>query len=133
MNNININANDKQKNIYGAFLNKINQTPQAPQAPHATTTQSTPKGAYDSFVDKFVKKEDLNDTVTVPRNIYKGYMSFMIATSIGTMNSFIKNTNNNKTLGGIKTAVNILASAIGLHGTYQFTKGLIIKQNETKK
>lgn len=121
------------------FYKQIN-TPQtsASQKVEAETPIEQPKvekklttgQKFDSFIDKFstsVKNSaDLNDTVTVPRTIFKGYFSFMIGTTLLTIGAFSKNNI-------VKKIFNIPGGLIALLGTYFFVRPYLIKSKQPEQ
>ena len=49
-----------------------------------------------SNIDKYVKNSaDMNDTITVPRTIFKGYLGVMAGTTLLTLGGLMKNPKNN--------------------------------------
>lgn len=124
-----------------AFYTQIN-------APQANTIKEEPKkqeisavlktqpdndtfkpSLFDSIMEKVVNPRDLNDTVHVPRSIFKGYLSFMVGTAIASMGTLIKNIKPfGKELSAIPnicTAVSIALTAIG---TFEFVKPFMVKE-----
>lgn len=104
------------------------------------------RGSFDRAVDKFTtgiqNSADLNDTVEVPRTIFKGYLSFMAGTALMTAGSFLKRTKTiEKALeDGAKEIVtktrslpkvlNILGLAIATFGTFSFVRPYLIKDKK---
>lgn len=83
------------------------------------------------FLSKFEtgirNSADMNDTLKVPRTIFKGYLAFMVSTTMVTLASFI-NPKHNK----IKNCTNIAASLLALYGTYSFVRPYVIKGSTEK-
>ncbi len=73
------------------------------------------------MLDKFstgIKNNcDMNDTLTVPRTIFKGYMAFTISTTLGMFASVMA-----KKHPTAKTITNVLANLVALAGTYCFVR-----------
>ncbi len=87
---------------------------------------------HNSLLDKFEtgmrNSADMNDTLQVPRTIFKGYLAFMVSTTMVTLASFI-NAKHQK----IKNGINISSALLALYGTYSFVRPYIIKSDENKK
>ena len=107
-NNININRNNIKK-----------------------TEQATKKKEYkadvlDILSEKVVNKNDLNDMVTTPRAIFKGYLCFTAGTTINAIASLLKD---NKFSKGLKIAGSICT----IYGTYNFVKPYLIRNKDLTK
>ena len=76
--------------------------------------------------DKIISNHDINDTVTMPRAIFKGYLCFTAGTAINAMASLIKNKSEK-----VSAAMQILGSSIAILGTYNFVKPFLAA-NRTK-
>lgn len=80
------------------------------------------------FLDKFetgVKNSsDLNDTIKVPRTIFKGYLAFMVSTTLVTLASFAKDKSK-----VLPKATNIASAMIALWGTYCFVRPYLLRQS----
>lgn len=99
--------------------------------PQKTPTAPTFIEKADRFIDSFstnIKNpKDINDTVTVPRNIFKGYLSFMIGTTFMTIGAFMKK-------GGITNkALNIIGLAVAAFGTFNFVKPYVLGSKQEKE
>lgn len=86
---------------------------------------TTPQPKKQSFLDKLhtysKNSADMNDTVIVPRTIFKGYLGVMLGTTLVTLAGiFNKHPKTNKTL----MTSGLLAS---LYGTWAFVRPFIIK------
>lgn len=69
---------------------------------------------------------DMNDTVVVPRTIFKGYLSFMAGTSMLTLASLMKqNWAFTKVLKGVATLTT-------LFGTYAFVRPYVYNDNKVE-
>ncbi len=83
---------------------------------------------FDSFSKKIVNEKDINDTVEVPRSIFKGYLCFFLGTSTGAITGLIKGQNAlSKT---VKGAFQLATIALTSLGTFEFVKPYLIKQKE---
>ena len=80
----------------------------------------------DILSEKVVNKNDLNDMVTTPRAIFKGYLCFTAGTTINAIASLLKD---NKFTKGLKKA----ASVISIYGTYNFVKPYLIRNKDLTK
>lgn len=78
---------------------------------------------FDFLSEKVVNKNDLNDMVTTPRAIFKGYLCFTVGTMINTVAGFIKN----EKLANPLKVVGILTSILG---TYNFVKPYLIRSDK---
>lgn len=95
------------------------------------TEQPTKKEEYkadilDILSEKVVNKNDLNDMVTTPRAIFKGYLCFTAGTTINAIASLIKD---NKFSKGLKIA----GSICSIYGTYNFVKPYLIRNKDLTK
>lgn len=81
---------------------------------------------FDFLAKKVINKKDINDMVTVPRCIFKGYFSFTAGTVINTIASTLKNPKINKPL-------NIIGNLLTIYGTFNFVKPYLIKENKLTK
>ncbi len=77
------------------------------------------------FTDKFIthtkNAADMNDTVVVPRTIFKGYLGFMAGTTMTALGALAKNT---KWLSNTLNTAGILTC---LYGTWAFVRPFIVK------
>ncbi len=92
---------------------------------YSTTTRQIKN---QTFLDKFhtysKNSADMNDTVIVPRTIFKGYLGVMLGTTLVTLGGvFNKHPKTNKTL----MTTGLLAS---LYGTWAFVRPFIIKDKK---
>ncbi len=79
-----------------------------------------------SNIDKYIKNSaDMNDTINVPRTIFKGYLGVMAGTSLITLGSFVKNPKN--AFGIILKAAGTL---ISLYGTFAFVRPFLMKDKK---
>ena len=79
-----------------------------------------------TFLDKFetsiINSADLNDTVQVPRTIFKGYLAFLVGTALTTVAAMAK-----EKFKKTSTALNLISIALVTYGTYSFVRPYIIK------
>lgn len=84
------------------------------------------KERKESFIDKFgteIKNSaDLNDTVTVPRTIFKGYLAFMSGTALAAIANIPKEKHPKAA-----NFLNIISTALIIYGTFSFVRPYIIK------
>ncbi len=93
--------------------------------------QSNSKNEYkpdilDIFSEKVVNKKDIDDMVTTPRAIFKGYLCFTAGTTLNAIASLLKD---NKFSKGLKIA----GSIISIYGTYNFVKPYLIRDKNLTK
>ena len=83
------------------------------------------KELKESFTDKFSTRiknsADLNDCVSVPRSVFKGYLAFMLGTSALTIGTFIP-----QKLKKLKTGLMVAGNLINLYGIWSFVRPYII-------
>lgn len=78
---------------------------------------------FDVFAKKVVNQRDLDDMVTTPRCIFKGYLSFTAGAMLGTISNLVKNDKVSKVTG-------IVSSALSIYGTYNFVKPYLVKKEK---
>jgi hypothetical protein len=109
-------------------IESIKNIPQWTQKPNDKNQEVKPKHDFLSSFHRYIKNSaDMNDTVVVPRTIFKGYLGIMMGTTMLTIGSFIKNKP--KFSKGLSIA-GLLTSA---YGTWAFVRPFIIKDKEIKK
>ena len=83
------------------------------------------------FETKVKNTCDMNDTIQVPRTIFKGYLSFMVGTALAAINGLIKvgEDGANKKL---KTGLAVASTLISLFGTWSFVRPYVIKDSQKK-
>lgn len=86
------------------------------------------KSFLDNFETNIINSADLNDTVQVPRTIFKGYLAFMAGTALLAIGGLAKNKYP-KTSNGL----NILSAGLTVWGTFSFVRPYIIKGANTSK
>lgn len=88
---------------------------------------STYFNGKNSFLDKIHSKvknsADMNDTIIVPRTIFKGYLGIMTGTTIVTLSGLINKTKYPK-MHKTTVAAGLLSS---LYGTWSFVRPFIVK------
>ena len=77
----------------------------------------------DIFSKKVVNQRDLNDMVTTPRAIFKGYLCFTAGKTVNGIAGFIKNEK-------FANPLRILGSIIAIFGTFNFVKPYLIKNSD---
>ena len=81
-----------------------------------------------SNIDKYVKNSaDMNDTITVPRTIFKGYLGVMAGTTLLTLGGLMKNPKNS-----FSAVLKTLGTIVSLYGTYAFVRPFLIKDKQTE-
>lgn len=83
-----------------------------------------------SNINKYVKNSaDMNDTITVPRTIFKGYLGVMAGTTLMTLGGLVKNPKN-----AFGRFLKIAGGLVSLYGTFAFVRPFLIKdKNEETK
>ena len=81
---------------------------------------------FEVLSKKVINKKDLNDMVTIPRNIFKGYLCFTVGTAINAIASLLKNDKARKIM-------TIFGSLASIYGTFNFVKPYLIRNNELTK
>lgn len=113
------------------YMNMVNANSNTANTPPASSPKEQPSqyppSMFDKIMEKVVNKRDLQDTVTVPRSIFKGYLGIMMGTTILTLGSFIPKLP--KTSNLLKIA-GLVISAIG---TFDFVKPFFIRKKEENK
>lgn len=92
-----------------------------------------PKGDFfDKISEKVVNPKDISDTVKMPRTIFKGYLSFMIGSTLMFMANPIKDIKGFKTISKFLNFAGLGATIVG---TYEFVKPFLLKgkKEEDKK
>ncbi len=117
-------------NIFDNFTqittNNINKKTEIKKTEKVVTQQEYKADILDILSEKVVNKNDLNDMVTTPRAIFKGYLCFTAGTTINAIASLLKD---NKFTKGLKIA----ASVISIYGTYNFVKPYLIRNKDLTK
>lgn len=110
----------------------MNVQPQAVQLSLNEQNQEPKKNdLLKNFEIKIKNTCDMEDTINVPRTIFKGYLSFMIGTALASINGLIKageNGQNKKLKAGLAVA----STLISLFGTWSFVRPYVIKDSQKK-
>ena len=100
-------------------------TPANTSVPVQAQTPTKPIENKPDIIDFISKKainpKDVNDTVTMPRAIFKGYLCFTAGTAINAIAGMLKNAN-------AKKALSIAGSLISILGTFNFVKPFLHKE-----
>ena len=95
--------------------------PATTQAPAPAKPVESKPDIIDFISKKAINPKDVNDTVTMPRAIFKGYLCFTAGTAINAIAGMLKNANAKKVLG-------IAGSLISILGTFNFVKPFLHKE-----
>jgi len=85
-------------------------------------------GLLDKFETSIRNSADLNDTVKVPRTIFKGYLAIMTGSTLISVAMLAQNK-----CKKISNALNILSAGLMIFGTYSFVRPYLLKNKEEKK
>ncbi len=96
------------------------------QKQESQTKKEYKPDVLDFLSEKVVNKNDLNDMVTTPRAIFKGYLCFTAGTAVNTIGSLIKQ-------GKFANALKITGCLATIYGTYNFVKPYLIRKNDLTK
>lgn len=91
-------------------------------------TSKKQRSLLDKFETEVRNSADMSDTLQVPRTIFKGYLAFMVSTTMVTLASFI-----NAKHAKLKKGINISSALLALYGTYSFVRPYLIKDDKGKK
>ncbi len=106
------------------------QTPAIQNTKRFEKTSDKPnekKDILDKFSEKVVNKKDINDTVTVPRAIFKGYLCFTAGTALNAIAGMLKKENK------VTKGLAIGGSLMSIYGTFNFVKPFLIKEKDLTK
>ena len=85
----------------------------------------TPNNKKETFLDKFHTKTknsaDMTDTIVVPRTIFKGYLGFMLGTTLTALGGIAKAKK------AISYPLNIAGIISCLYGTWAFVRPFVLK------
>lgn len=100
-----------------------------PQIPMKNLTTEEPKKEkkFTDFFQRIKNPADMQDTIKIPRIVFKGYLGFVVGTGLMTIGAFVKN---NKKLSTVLHAAGTLAT---IYGTFAFVKPYIIKGKDGKQ
>ena len=90
--------------------------------PAKNSSSNNKKAILEKFHEKTKNLSDMNDTILVPRTIFKGYLSIMTGTTLVTLGSLLSSKFNK--FSKILSVTGLLSS---LYGTYAFVRPYIIK------
>lgn len=121
-----LNSTDNNVKGYGMPKECVARTLNEQQQPKGLAMQPFKPDVIDILSEKVVNKNDLNDMVTTPRAIFKGYLFFTAGTAINTIASFIKNKK-------VANPLTILGCLSSIFGTYNFVKPYLIKDCKLTK
>ena len=114
-------------NVFDNFSNiTIGHINNFPKTKESSRKEEYKPDILDILSEKVVNKKDLNDMVTTPRAIFKGYLCFTAGTAINAITSLL---NDNKFSKGLKIA----GSLISIYGTYNFVKPYLIRNKNLTK
>lgn len=80
----------------------------------------------DIFSKKVINPKDVNDMVTAPRAIFKGYLYFTTGTALNAISALIGK-------GKISKGLTILGSVLSIIGTFNFVKPFLYKNDDLTK
>lgn len=106
------------------YMQMVNSTTNTAEANNQNKTATYPPTMFDRVMEKVVNKRDIQDTVTMPRTIFKGYLGIMTGTSLLTIGANM--TKLLKTSKALRIAGLILAAI----GTFEFVKPFMIRGKE---
>ncbi len=92
-----------------------------------TPKKSQKKKFTDKFIDYTKNSADMNDTVIVPRTIFKGYLGFMAGTTLTSLGAVFKK------YGKLSRTLNTFGILTCLYGTWAFVRPFIIKDAPCEK
>ncbi len=87
--------------------------------------QQMPKkksGILEKFHENTKNMSDMNDTILVPRTIFKGYLGIMTGTTLATIGSLLA-----QKLPKFSKALSLTGTLSAFYGTYAFVRPYIIK------
>lgn len=90
----------------------------------AGNTSNTKFDLLTSFHEKAKNSADMTDTVVVPRTIFKGYLAFMLGTTLTSFASILKK---HKKISGFFNVTGLMSC---LYGTYAFVRPFVIKDSK---
>ncbi len=91
-----------------------------------TQTEEYKPDVFEVLSKKVINKKDLNDMVTIPRNIFKGYLCFTVGTAINAIASLFNNDKARKIF-------TIFGSLASIYGTFNFVKPYLIRNNVSEQ
>lgn len=88
-------------------------------------TETKPPSTLDKFQYEIKNSADINDTIKVPRTIFKGYLAFTASTSFLTVAMLAA-----KKHPKISAVFNILSAASVVYGTFSFVRPYIFNPEQ---
>lgn len=92
-----------------------------------TKEESKPPSAIDKFETEIKNSADMNDTIKVPRTIFKGYLAFTASTSFLTVAMLAAKKHPN-----LSAIFNILSAASIIYGTFSFVRPYIFNPEQVQ-
>ena len=86
------------------------------------TSQRNSISYLDNFSTKVKNSADLNDTITVPRTIFKGYLGIMSGMTLLTLGGLTSKFQK------ISKPLNILGTLVSMYGTWAFVRPYIVNK-----
>jgi len=91
-----------------------------------TSPNNSPNNSIlDKFETNIRNSADMNDTIKVPRTIFKGYLAFCAGSALMPVASMIKNK-----LPKTSNALNVINAGLIVYGTYSFVRPYLVTQNQ---
>lgn len=118
----NIVQNTLGQGNFSPVLNSMQSRIQ-PAVPMQIETHKEKEKFTDIF-EHIKNSADMNDTVKVPRTIFKGYLSFMIGTSLLTLGGLAKK------IKPLSTGLTALGTLTAMYGTYSFVRPYLLKERK---
>lgn len=113
---------------------KSTENQEAPQLPKQPQNDEFKPSIFDKIMENTINPHDINDTVEVPRSIFKGYLSFMLGTCVASIGGLISKAKpfgkELKAIPNLLTAVSVGLTAIG---TFEFVKPFMVHKNKEQK
>ena len=107
---------------------QISGYPSLPVEKKVALSQTKKTGLLDKFETNIRNSADLNDTVKVPRTIFKGYLAIMTGTSLMTLAMVAKNTHKK-----MSNVLSVVANGLMIFGTYSFVRPYIMRDSKEDK
>ena len=96
-----------------------------PQVPMQIEPQEEKKKLTDIF-ERIANSPDMNDTVKVPRTIFKGYLSFAVGTSLLTLGGLAEKVK------PLSIGLRALGTLATIYGTYSFVRPYLMKEKKSE-
>ena len=91
----------------------------------STVLTKKKKGFLDKIMNQVKNSADTEDTIVVPRTIFKGYLGIMAGTTLVTVAA-----NLSSKVPNLKKWVNLIGLGVSMYGTYAFVRPFIIKDSQ---